>query len=141
MTKMRELAQKATPGPWEWGAGKYEDSMGYPKLRNAVLGRVSDDWWGPDGNGKGKDYKDAPPHGSILQATGCCCYGLVFDNEADKPFIAACSPDRILAYEDCVEALRVIKRITSADMNNPFHTVVRETAKAALATLDTLEEP
>ena len=109
MTKMRELAQKATPDLW---AESYTTKDGKVEIVFSESYRTN------------------------------------------AAFIAACSPERILAYEDCVEALRddvAAEEAARVEWNKilpqiPWtkdHAVIRrlERKKASLAALDALEEP
>ena len=108
MTKMRELAQKATPGPW-----MLADSCSWRRILTARHEPVCV-----------PTIIDSDNHPDLL------LHGPkgMHDN---GPFIAACSPERILAYEDCVEALRHIQRMNWGNA----------AGDNALAALDALEEP
>ena len=95
VSKMRELAQKATPGPWHF----------VPEN----VGMVFDDGYcllhGQPGAGGWEQ--------NLFVWVGCSVrvereLGAGVP-EANAAFIAACSPERILAYEDCVEALMVVR--------------------------------
>ena len=99
MTKMRELAQKATPDLWA-------------EAYTAKDGKVE----------------------------------VVFSESyrTNAAFMNACTPARILAYEDCVEALRQIVSgdFDDLDPDDGLHrTSARTVARAALAVVDALGEP
>ena len=124
MTKMRELAQKATPGPWtlyHWGSCVQVDFAGNHGMRPCIVA-----WPGFDGN-------DLP----------------LKQNVANAAFIAACSPERILAYEDCVEALKAAccicidgsaAFITTNGVPMKMPVKAEKIVRAALAAVDALEE-
>ena len=116
MTKMRELAQKATPGPWTrylWGNCVQIDFGDNYGTRPCIVA-----WPGFDGNDL-----------SLKQ------------NAANAALIAACSPERILAYEDCVEALREMFRLLESCTTAEYAGTAKTDARAALAALDALEGP
>ena len=117
MTKMRELAQKATPGPWTTLNDSALDTLDhrYSGLALVETGRQSN--W---------------PIARLCEWSNAY-------------FIAACSPERILAYEDCVEALRLFDSHASDCLSLHYDTSACDCgyaeARAALAALDALEEP
>ena len=102
MTKMRELAQKATPDLW---AESYTTKDGKVEIVFSESYRTN------------------------------------------AAFIAACSPERILAYEDCVEALAGFELICinsgsfARTISGKCGVCFACKARAALAALDALEEP
>lgn len=105
---MRELAQKATPGPWE------QDG-------NSVMS----DPRGPSNHVCTTDEPDDYNEPKLAP---------------DAAFIAACSPERILAYEDCVSAMReMLDRF--GDARDPCEKIACRKARSALAALDALGEP
>ena len=122
VSKMRELAQKATPGPWTrylWGNCVQIDFGDNYGTRPCIVA-----WPGFDGNDL-----------SLKQ------------NAANAALIAACSPERILAYEDCVEALAGFELICinsgsfARTISGKCGVCFACKARAALAALDALEEP
>ena len=138
MTTMRELAQKATPGPW-----MLADSCSWRRILTARHEPVCV-----------PTIIDSDNHPDLL------LHGPkgMHDN---GPFIAACSPERILAYEDCADALRraacwcppqtpntsqmVVAHPEISSTAFSVETVSVPAAKCsrcvALAALDALEEP
>jgi hypothetical protein len=98
---MRELASKATPGPTEVGVIPkkslgdqvrwYEESLTYGLIDSNSLIDV---------------------YGVYIKGTDTpiCHTGNGPTSQANAAFIAACTPERILAYEDCVAALREYAR-------------------------------
>ena len=116
MTKMRELAQKATPGPWTrylWGNCVQIDFGDNYGTRPCIVA-----WPGFDGNDL-----------SLKQ------------NAANAALIAACSPERILAYEDAVEALKaVLEDVAPRDSTDWTEDSSVASAYRALAALDALGE-
>ena len=128
MIKMRELAQKATPGPVEVGVIPHDIEQQVAWYREALLqGAVESD-------GTIKVY------GVFIAGTDTpiCYTGNGPTSIANAYFIAACHPKRILAYEDCVEALR--KLVPSVDWVVTNENLDQFNARAALAALDELGE-
>ena len=130
MSKIRELAQKATPGPTEFGVIPeksldaqvewYKESLSKGLINDGLI----------DVYGVYIAGSDTP----------ICHTGNGPTSAANAAFIAACSPECILAYEDCVEALRRLVKLVrelSPSKGQPDE----NRAVAALAALDASEEP
>lgn len=93
LSKLRELAANATPGPWS------ADPIDYLNAKN--LDGVWSAYVSPELHGRG--YR-----GAVCHIQSCDHIGGIDRNEAraNAGHIAACSPDVILALVDEVERLQ-----------------------------------